>query len=495
MNDGRGLGTANESGHGDIASVGVSDGYLYRAIAIMCVVWILAICIEMIITDYCHAGVYNAGGQALKVVHAVEDTLLDKVIAATELGVRSTATGKTVTGWGVCRFAANAISPLLVIGISAGGVLWSPVVEPWLQSHGWWYEDDGAKMHGTGSYQVVEGSQGVGSMSGSDAWGTDQVILMPTQAAADAAGSAAGGQNYGYTMWRACPATGRNLCWSLTYWGASIYMLRVPTSGDPSTVTFWIYPKSGASVEWVEGPTTPLPDATMKSQFETDFATDGSLAREVGIDLINYLGGLVETANQEWPGTVPEAGGYAPLSDAQGATVQTAMNDAIDAQAKADLQESADENGTMAPAGTNQGPANVDWEYTPEQHAAAQKVKDLEIEAGYMTDWAADKPDDGDGGNVTAGTYTLPERKDLSGVLDTFKGALNNLPIISWASGVNLQVSGASSIVNLPIPAAWGGSIEVDFADYESVLDAMGAGLYAIVGMAGVLFLFRGRGD
>ena len=67
--------------------------------------------------------------------------------------------------------------------------------------------------------------------------------------------------------------------------------------------------------------------------------------------------------------------------------------------------------------------------------------------------------------------------------------------MISWVQGVNLEVSGANSIVTLPLPAAYGGSMTVDFADYESVLDTMGNGLYAIVGMASILFLFRGRGD
>lgn len=80
-------------------------------------------------------------------------------------------------------------------------------------------------------------------------------------------------------------------------------------------------------------------------------------------------------------------------------------------------------------------------------------------------------------------------------MLDTFKSSLDSLPIISWVNGVELEVSGASSVVSLPLPEAWGSSITVDFADYENILDMMGNGLYALVGMASILFLFRGRGD
>lgn len=487
MNDGGGLGIAYESGHGDSSSLGVSDGYLYRAIIIICTVGLLWMVAETLV--FCalsHAGTFNAGGQALKTVFAAEETILDKVIAATEIGVRSTTTGKTVTGWGVSKFAGSALGPLVTIGISVAGMTWGPDIAAWIASKGWSYT--GGNVVGPGSGYVVSGSaQGAGASSYT--YVSNYHVGVSNNAGNCLALCQANGNGATYGTWNNSEHNQGG--WNATYWATSCYS---SYTGGGGGYFLCEYPKPGYE-SYVTLNQETKSAATIQSAYQSDFVTDGSLARKLGEQIIAYLSPFVEEANKNWPGSVPSTGGYAPLSDAQGSTVQQAFNDAIDPQAKTALQESADQNGTSSPAGSVEGPAAKDWEYTPEQMAAAQYAKDLERESVYVTDWAAEKPDDGNGSTATAGTYTLPERKDLPGVLDTFKAALNNLPIISWASGVNLQVSGASSIVNLPIPAAWGGTITVDFADYESVLDAMGAGLYAIVGMAGVLFLFRGRGD
>lgn len=277
--------------------------------------------------------------------------------------------------------------------------------------------------------------------------------------------------------------------WSATYWEAS-------TKSAGAYTHQCLYPKNGHTEYVTYTPPSPEPvDAgTVGSTFQSDFATDASNARRSGVDLLTYLGNLVSTANRAWPGTVPDVSGYSPMTEAQGDTVQEAFNDALDPQAKAELQDIADANGTSAPPGSNQGGQN-DWEYTPEQMATAQKTADLEREATWVTDWTAEKPADGNDSTAAPGTYTLPERRDLPGVLDTFKNGIAALPLVSWASGFEISVTGASSIIELPIPQAWGNAITVDFADYENVLDAMGNGLYALVGIASMLFLFRGRGD
>lgn len=432
------------------------------------------------------AVVYSPQGQALKTLAAFEDALLDRVIAATEIGVRSMTTGKVATGWGISRFAGSALSPLLTITISAAGLAWSPYIQPWLTEKGWWVSDGVVLGEGEGGYYIAT------DHAGSTIEGGHYHVVFPSVAAAQAVYNACGTSSYScirgswsYTWWD---------CYKVLTWGAAHGCVPgVPEAGY-NYVDFMIA-KSSGYLEWQAADPVEVPDATVTSSFETDFQTDGSTARQVAIDLVNYLGDKTEEANKEWPGTVPDASGYSPFSSAQGDTVQQAMNDSIDPQAKTELQESADQNGTMPAPGSTQGPAGNDWEYTPEQMAAAQNVKDLEREAAWLTDWESAKPDDGNESTPTAGDYTLPERKDLEGVLDTFKSGLGSLPIISWANGVELEVSGASSIINLPLPTAWGSSITVDFADYEDILDMMGAGLYALVGMASVLFLFRGRGD
>lgn len=430
------------------------------------------------------AAVYTPGGQALQVVHAVEETLLDKVIAATELGVRSTATGKTAQGWAVGKFSASSLSPLLTIGIAAGGVLWSPVIVPWLEENGWWFEDGKVWKEGAGGYyEVTPGAPGAGSMQVSGL----TVRLFPDLSSATSAYNACASKGYSCSDW---PGD-----WSPTYWSRTTQCAsNWQGCCSPGPYCVFVYPLNGHT-EYVTliSPAEEVGSSTFESEFENDFGTDGSLARQVGVALVNYLGSLVKLANDNWPGVVPDEEGYSPLSSSQADTVQQAMNDAVDPYAKEELQDLVDENGTSAPPGSNVT-SNKDWEYTPEQMADAQKTADLAREATWVTDWESDKPDDGSD-NVTAGSYTLPERKDLPTILTSFKSSIDALPIISWASGVELQVSGASSIINLPLPAAWGSSITVDFADYEDILDMMGAGLYALVGIASILFLFRGRGD
>lgn len=433
------------------------------------------------------AMVYSPQGQALTTLAAYEDTLLDRVIAATKVGVTSSTTGKRATGWGIARFTGSALAPMLTISIAAGGILWEPVIEPWLTENGWWYDNGVIRGHGDNEYVASPGAPGAGKYVGQTdgQGGTCYAHLYPTQADAIAAYDAYGGTSLSINMFNDCGPYG--LCWSDVYWGHTAKVRRTGSSGSYQYHHFG-WPKNGASVELKQEEKSA---ATVEDEFETDFAVDGSLARSLGVEVVTWAGQQLEVANRNWPGTVPAA--VPGLSESQQDALQTAVNNAIDTQVKDELQDAADQNGT-SPAPGSSGTAS-DWEYTPEQMAAAQNVKDLEREAAWLTDWEADKPADGNETGVTAGEYTLPERKDLTGVLDTFQGSLASLPIISWASGVELEVSGASSIINLPLPAAWGSSITVDFADYEDILDMMGAGLYALVGMASVLFLFRGRGD
>lgn len=431
------------------------------------------------------ATVFSSSGHVLKTaVAAYDETLLDKVITATEIAVRSGTTGKTATGWGVARFNGAALAPLVTIGITAAGILWSPVIHPWLESHGWWMENNEVHGNEAGALGPTQAAYDAGVVGNTGTWSADGVNWHPVY------------YNYGTEPGYCTQGSSYNCCASPPYastWCGKGWALRCCAGyganghvqvGEPSNHTNWL---DNTQTE------VTVPGSTYQTQYQTDFGTDGSLARQVGVDLVNYLGQLVKEANKSWPQVVPDPAGYSPLTEGQGDTVQQAFNDAVDPNAKADLQDIADANGT-GPAPGSTATQN-DWEYTPEQMAAAQYTKDMERETAYLTDWQAEKPDDGNESTMDAGTYTLPERKDLPGVLDTFKSGISSLPIVSWANGVTLEVTGASSIINLPIPAAWGSAIQVDFADYENILDAMGNGLYALVGMASVLFLFRGRGD
>lgn len=428
-----------------------------------------------------HCGVYASSGQALQTIYAVEETLLDKVIAATKVGVRSTATGRTSTGWAISRFTGATLAPMLTISIAAAGIAWSPYLLDWIEEQGWTWNGTGVIGPGVG-YTTASGAQGVGASQFT--YVSQYYVCVGPGTTTCMTECQRLGSSAAYGTWNGHEFIEGG--WSSTYWATACYSSRYGGGRQ-----LCMYPKPGYSA-YVVSNTETKTSGQIETEFQTDFGVDGSNARKLGVDLVNYLGDKVKEANRAWPGAIPDSAGYSPLTSGQGDMVQTAFNDAIDPQAKQELEDNADENGSIVPGGS---PVyKDDWEYTPEEQAAAQKQADLEREAEWLEDWNSDKPEDGNG-SVTAGDYTLPERKDLPGVLDTFKSAVDDLPIISWVSGVTLEVSGASSQITLALPEAWGGGVTVDFADYETILDTMGNGLYAIVGMASILFLFRGRGD
>lgn len=90
---------------------------------------------------------------------------------------------------------------------------------------------------------------------------------------------------------------------------------------------------------------------------------------------------------------------------------------------------------------------------------------------------------------------TPPEKENLPGILDTFKGSLTSLPLLSWLDDQMPSVSSGSPILVLAVPEWLGGDISVDFSEYEGTLTFMGNCLLALVGLGWTMFLLKGRGD
>lgn len=494
MDDCRGISNANVSVSGDHASLGVFDGGAMSPVRgrwmkkkILIVVGLMLSVVLGAIPAEC--AVFNAGGQAVKVVHASHSVLLDKVIAATEIGVKSAVTGKSATGWGVVRLGGNVVAALLTIVVSAAGVAWSPYIEPWLASRGWWYDEGVKGDEATGNYVAAPGAPGIGNM-GCGGWNV-QPSYMPYgwgQANAQAnCSSRSGSYSAGYCDVFACGG------WDNAIWGCfgTCYL------AGYQSVSYVVPLRSEyASYVIAEMENVSIEASAVESALVSDMSTSSD-AQRMAEDLINYLGQVVGLANQNWPGAVPNEAGYAPLTPAQGDAVQTAFNDAIDPQAKSDLQEIADANGTSAPPGSNIGPAGKDWEYTPEQMAEAQYNKNVELDQKRLADYeAAGGGGDGNGSdNNTGGSYVVPERSDLAALLESYSSSMAALPLVSVVQDSGVTVSGATSIVTLPLPQQYGGSITVDFADYESFLIGFGNLLYAFVGFYWLVWLFMGRGD
>jgi hypothetical protein len=86
----------------------------------------------------------------------------------------------------------------------------------------------------------------------------------------------------------------------------------------------------------------------------------------------------------------------------------------------------------------------------------------------------------------------LPEKKSLTGVLNSFYGAVQSLPIISAFTGWHLEIE-ADSHIHLP-KSTWmgGGTIDLDFADYGWVWEFMGGMLLALTTWRWTLWVFEG---
>lgn len=393
-----------------------------------------------------------------------------------------------VSKWANLAIGKTPASVITRVAIEGGLLVGTLYLGPWLAEHAMqWMNGEVVVQQGSGGYVASQYATGIGALSGKTSGNYDwDITFVPW------------GTPYGTypAAWsRSIP------CWDCDYRMRDIYGWDIEkwvfsctgVIGNP-TYKFtgcMAKPKYSANANYVEEGSeyVAVSSEDLQDTLEGDLVEPDSSAWYLSEDAIKAIEAGVNNANAAWPGQVPAADGYTGLSTSQGADVQQALNDSVPDQVKDDLMDDA--NSTDA----NYPEVFLDWEYTPEQMAAAQKVKDLEREAAWVTDWTANKPADGNGSSIDSGSYTLPERRDLPGVLTTFKNAVGSLPLVSWANGFHVTVTGASSMMTLPLPAGMGGPINVDFADYEGVLDTMGNGLYALVGIASVLFLFRGRGD
>lgn len=470
--------------------------------------WVaVLVVVGVMISEGCWAGVYNRSGQVLQlpsggtlspgepnysyIKRLMQDQGLLPMAVAIPAKVAVEGTVGKVSKWAQLAVTSAPASVITKVAIEGTLLVGSVLLGEWVESKGWSIIDGLIhKPSGTGAYIAGAGSPGVGEMTFVYGGNTYNVFLYPNATAATEAAQAAGGQafNYSYT-------TLTNNGWSATYWGKSAYNTRVPISGNPCTIGYYLYPQNGASVVWQDSPAVAvtgdeIEDEVKEDLDRTDDVEQRELSWELAQEAVESVGPAVYEANQEWPNTVPDDAGYDPLTAGEGAEVQTALNDSIPAAVKDDL--GADGNSTTA-----NYPVQRDWEYTPEQMAAAQLVMDKALDDYRYEQFVAGGGNDDNGSdNSTGGTYSVPDRKDLGGLLVSFGTSMAALPVVSVVQNSGVTVDGAISYIDLPKPDIMGGgTVRVDFADYESWLIGFGNLLYAFVGFHWLMWLFMGRGD
>lgn len=86
---------------------------------------------------------------------------------------------------------------------------------------------------------------------------------------------------------------------------------------------------------------------------------------------------------------------------------------------------------------------------------------------------------------------TLPTKLSLTGIMESFYNSINNLPIVSTFTGINMQVSGANSNLCISVPMGVGQRC-YDASQASGPLQTAGNGILSIVTFWSVLGLFRG---
>lgn len=88
-------------------------------------------------------------------------------------------------------------------------------------------------------------------------------------------------------------------------------------------------------------------------------------------------------------------------------------------------------------------------------------------------------------------TAVVPEKRSLTGILQSFYNAIQNMPLLESLNGVAVTASG-SSVLCVNLPANLGGTKCWDAAGNQSDFNMVGSALLAVVSIVSVVSIFRG---
>lgn len=261
-------------------------------------------------------------------------------------------------------------------------------------------------------------------------------------------------------------------------------------------VTRYAYPQNSANSWWVD-PTylEEMNDSQIEGAVGDSLANPADSghqeARRLADQALGETGAAVSQGNQGWP--------YSITNNSWGPYFSTNNNHKTDIQNVYDNSVTNNQQTIILNAGdeyiTNEEiPPDPDNPVQPKPATGLTKQEVREAVKGGLDDAAAETHTIN--GVPASPPEEPPEKKSISGVLTAFKDGIASLPILSVLESQKPSSGGGQSWINLPLASVMGGgSIRVDFADYEGILDWMGNALLGIVGLAWILFLFRGRGE
>ncbi len=252
--------------------------------------------------------------------------------------------------------------------------------------------------------------------------------------------------------------------------------------GDCYNQPLWyeIRPGNQETADQLVPATKTVTDADWESNLTDDIDSATTGLKKAARDLVKAAVDAITDAYNEWR----EKGLTTTIPAADLAEVKTALNNAV-SQAQSDALEAKD---TVEDA--EQGVVTAGKASETENMADAVKkgvtAADQAMTPPTMPDGPAPEelPPD-------------PEKSSLTSVLESYKNNLSTLPIVSLLNDAQVNISGSSSVLHLPvrfmgIPDT---TITIDFANYESILDMLGGLLLTFVGFDWTIWLFLGRGE
>lgn len=455
---------------------------------------------------YALNGYFDPAGQMINLSRSFQPGPTG-VQTAAKWAVRGTQ--RSVVGWSTVLLPWGTVSNL-VVGMAASYAAGAIVM--WLSERGYeWVTDHWEKPSGVrwespyvDNAAVYAAMKPGGELGASGAWkiccGWD--INGPTQFDVYIS-STVGGPSYGDCCYN-------NTCvgFSSAYWncncGHGLWNIGGASSCSPGTYSRGtvINPKTTAvrdSWSQVPGPNIPATVEEVETQFATDAANDTGSAREAAVEILTDYQPMLDSAHEAWPATVPDNAAYTgTMTSPQADAVQESLNQTMPQTVKDTLTDAANDTGTEYVPDPTEEPLGDDWEYTPEQMAAAQKIVDLQIEATRKSEFegeVADLP------TLDPGEPEADEEGDYPAILQWFYDGLMALPIVSMVYDLSIDASGGSPSVSFTAPSLFGSgsqNVTMNFSqdsimgvNYGSILEIFGNVLLAMVGVRWTIYVFK----
>ena len=367
---------------------------------------------------------------------------------------------------------------IAAVAIQAGMLVGMDYFGDWLSQNTWQYSDGqilAPDPNQLAYYTLPEGGAGIGSTSYCEIahWVLDSVLAL------GAACPYNSGDYGSWSGWARFDMFGWNgslweICWSRQGQDYSCGSLR-------GIYKFSVRPKnSNDQLTYHEGGVAPRTDEEVRASLEELFNGSTETGSKMKQGAMAAVAPSVNSANRAGVTSEPSYAGTG-LTQAQGTTVQQNLDDSVTEDQTAEVEE----------GGQRKASGEADWEYTPEEMADAQFIKDQELDSLRKAEYDSYA-------NTTASYDSgieTPDKDSLTSKLEGFMGFMqgSGSPISSLAAIGEVQSSGGSCVIQADL-GNWG-NIDFSFCEWGGSIESLGTIMLMMCGFLWMAWFFMGRGD